>query len=151
MNLAYSAPPSALVRAPDKTITFTGAAGLGAAGGNVTVYTITGRVLLVHFPPPFCTTNLGEAAPTATVSLGTPTNVDDLIGATNSVDIDANEWWSSPTSPVAGDDAELTNTSSIRVLSENIIIACATQNTNAGVLVFQGLYYIPLTAGASLT
>lgn len=148
MNLAYSAPPSAIVRAPDKTITFTGGAGAGVAGGNVTVYTITGRVLLVHFPSPFCTTLLTEAGATATVSLGVTSSVGRFIAATNSVDIDANAWWAVSPGIAAGFDIALDGAGP--AISDNIIIACATQNTNAGVLVFQGIYYIPLTAGAGL-
>lgn len=138
-----------IVRAPDKTITFTGAAGAGAVG-NVTVYTITGRVLLVYFPPAFCTTLLTEAGATATVSLGVTSAVTLFIGATNSVDIDASEWWAT-TLPAAGYGIMPADVGGYPyAISENIVIACAAQNTNAGVLVFQGLHYIPLTAGASL-
>ena len=154
MSLAYSPPTQPLVRAPDKTITFTGASGLGQAGTNVTVYTITGRVLIVYFPPPFCTTLLTEAAPTATVSLGTTTTVALFIGATTSTLIDVNEWWDDTADgnilQGSGSDLVGNGIAAPGVISENIVIACATQNTNAGVLVFQGLMYIPLTAGASL-
>ena len=142
-----------LVRAPDKTITFTGAANFGQAGTSVTVYTITGRVLIVYFPPPFCTTNLGEAAPTATVALTVPSIAGLWMGATSSVNIDQDEWWDATAdgSIVAGAGKELQAANGINAISENIVIVCATQNTNAGVLVFQGLHYIPLTEGATLT
>ena len=137
--------------APDKTITFTGGVGAGQAGGNVTVYTITGRIAIVLFPPPFCSTSLTEALATATVSLGTTTTVALFIAATNSTLIDENEWWDSATDGniIAGSGDDLV-TAGLKVISDNIVIACATQNTDGGVLVFQGLRYYPLTAGAGL-
>lgn len=147
-TFAFATPPQ-LVRAPDKTITFTGAANFGQAGTNVTVYTITGRVLIVYFPPPFCTTGLGEAGATATVSLGTASQVGAIISATDSVNIDTNEWWEPDT---LGQGYGLALTAKFPAgVSESIIINCLVQNTNAGVLAFQGVHYIPLTAGAALS
>lgn len=132
-----------LVRAPDKTITFTGAAGAGAVGA-VTVYTITGRVAIIFFPPPFCTTGLTEAGATATVALGTASATGGVLTAANAVDIDTNEWWTDPIS------AGIASTFGEKPLSENLIITVGAQNVNGGVLVFQGIYYIPLTSGAGL-
>lgn len=149
--VAYAPPGPNLFTAPSKTITFTGLTGAGLAGENVTVYTITGRVAIVSFPAPFCTTSLTEASSTATVSLGTTTTVAAFLAATNSTVIDANEWWDSATDGniIAGSGSDLV-ASGIVPISNNIVIACAAQNTNGGVLVFNGLQYIPLTAGAGL-
>lgn len=139
-----------LIRAPTKTITFTGGAGAGAVG-SVTVWTISGRVLIQILPPPFCTTDLTEALATATVSLGVTSSTGFLLGATTSTAIDANEWWDD-TTPALGiaTDIMTRGSSNPVVVSENIIITCATQATNGGVLVFD-CWYRPLTAGASLS
>src|SRR3989304_5161178 len=83
---------TSLLRTVRKTITFTGAANLGQAGTNTTVFTVTGQIHVVLLTP-YCTTNLDEALATATVSLGTATQAALFIAATNSVDIDANEVW----------------------------------------------------------
>ena len=144
-----------LIRAPTKTITFTGGAGAGAVG-NVTVWTISGRVLLVSMPPAFCTTLLTESGPTATVSLGTTTSTALIIAPTNSTLIDANEWWDSETDGaiIEGSGVELLGAGGLTsglAISQNIVITCAVTNTNAGVLVFDGCWYRPLTSGASLT
>lgn len=145
-----------LRRAPDKTITFTGAANLGQAGTNVTVYTTTGRVMVVHAPGPFCTANLGEAAATATISIGTVSAPDNFWSAFNSTTLNQNEWMSAFSSipsadGMGGDIVGGGGWDGAIMLSEDIVIACAAQNTNAGTLVFQGWLYYPLTADGKLS
>ena len=137
--------PILLNKTPTKTITFTGASGLGLAGTNVVLFVVTGLITVVKIVVR-CTTNLGEAAPTATVSLGTVATPALFIAATNSVDIDANDVWTAlaPTTRSIVIPAAMKDT---LVNGENIIIACAAQNTNAGVLDIV-LTYQPETEGA---
>lgn len=124
-----------------KTVTFTGAAGAGATGTAVSVFTVTGEVLVVALVP-FCTTNLGEAAPTAVVSLGVTGSTALFIANTNSVDIDANEFWIDATPDANG--IALPAALKDIVITDNIIVTPATQNTNAGVIRFD-LIYMPLS------
>ena len=142
-----SIPQTALIQPARKTITFTGATNLGEAGTNATVFTVTGQIHVVSLVP-YCTTNLGEALATATVSLGTTATVALFIAATNSVDIDANEVWTAaaPTTRSLAIPAALKDIA----VNNNIIVACATQNTNAGVIDFTMTWY-PLSAGATVT
>lgn len=143
-------------RAPTKTITFTGGAGLGLASDIVLVYTITGRVRL-HLISAFCTTLLTESGATATISLGTTTTVNGLIAVTNSVDLDANEWWvaaspvvssSSPVNVHTGGVATITQVD--KLVHENININCLVTNTTGGVVIFDA-WYESITSTGSLT
>lgn len=135
-----------LLRAPTKTITFTGSAGAGATG-TVAVWTVSGSVW-IPMVTSYCTTLLTEALATATVSLGTATSTALLLPVTNSVNIDAAEFWTT-TNPATSSALAVASQQNALV-NENIIITCATQATNAGVLVFD-CWYRPLTAGATLT
>ena len=85
----YNEPPH-VVR---KTITFTGAANLGAIGA-VPLFTVTGEVM-VAFLVPYCTVLLAGA--TATLSLGVTGGVADFVAVTTATEIDADEFWTSTT------------------------------------------------------
>ena len=70
-----------LIRAPTKTITFTGGAGAGAVGSAVTIWTISGRVLLERGMS-FCSTTLVSTSNTGTIALGVPNpEFQDMTGA----------------------------------------------------------------------
>ena len=81
--------PAQAFRHAAKTVTFTGAADLGAIG-NVPLFTVTGEVLVVIMSP-FCTVLLTGA--TATLALGVTGSTALFIAATTGTDIDANEFW----------------------------------------------------------
>jgi len=140
------------------TITFDGTAGLGEASTAVPVFTIAGRVLVERITA-YCTVDLTEAMATATVALGTATDVDKFIAVTNSTAIDAGEWWATAT-PTAGAASITTpavtdpTTAGVQgqptAIDEDIIITPATQDTDAGTLVID-CWYEPITAGASLS
>lgn len=142
-------------RAPTKTITFTGAAGAGAINDITLIYTITGRVRL-HLITAYCTTLLTESGATATISLGTAGDVDGLIAVTNSVDIDATEWWTgaSPTvgssSPVYVATGGLVVSAFHKLIDENINTRHLVAGTTGGVIVFDG-WYEPITSTGALT
>ena len=127
--------PGSRIRTTRKTVTFTGGAGAGVAGGTVTVFTVTGDVYL-HTLTAKCGTNLGESGATATVALGTVNQATRFIAATNSVDIDANEWWVSTTPTAYSIDLPDAMQSVIIGSGDDIVITCAVTNTNAGVLNF---------------
>lgn len=130
-----------------KTVTFAGTAGTGATGTAVPVFTVTGEVLVVALVP-FCTTLLTEAAPTAVISLGVTGATALFIANTNSVDIDANEFWVD-TTPDANGIALPAALKDI-VITDNIIVTPATQNTTAGVIRFD-LVYIPLSVDGNVS
>ncbi len=129
------------------SLTFTGAVNLGQAASNATVFTCTGEVLIVALVP-FCTTNLGEAGATATSSLGVTSATTLFIAATNSVDIDANEFWvdSSPDANGIALPAALRDI----VITDDIIVANAVTDTDAGVIRFD-CYYYPLSSDGELS
>lgn len=125
-----------------KTITFTGAANMGAAGDNVSIFTVTGEVMIA-FMVPFCTTLLDEAAGGATISLGVTNSVALFIAATASVDIDADEFWvdNAPDPYGVALPAGLQNI----VITDDIVAACAVQDTDAGVIRFD-CFWRPLSS-----
>lgn len=147
MNFS-GAPIESDIRKARKTVTFTGGAGAGVAGGTVTVFTVSGDVYL-HAIIAKCTSNLGEAAPTAVVSLGTVNQVTRFVAATNSVDIDANEAWVSGTPTLGSIDLPDAMQSVLIVNGDDIIVNCSTQNTNAGVIDFT-VFWEPVSTDGNL-
>ncbi len=120
-----------------KTLTFTGAAGLGAVGA-VPLFTVTGEVEIVRIVP-FCTVNLGEAAPGgATLALGVTGSTALLIAATTALDIDANEFWIDLT-PDANGIAIPAGLKEIAI-TDNIIGTVAVAAINAGAIRFDLLW-----------
>jgi len=130
-----------------KTITFTGAANMGNAGENVTIFTVTGEILVLALIP-FCTTDLTEAVGTATISLGVTSSVALFIAATDSKEIDANEFWVDTAPDPYG--IALPATLKDIPITDNIVAACATQDTDGGVLRFD-LYWMPLSSNGAVS
>ena len=128
-----------------KTITFTGAANLGAVGA-VPLFTTTGEVLVALLVP-FCTTLLTEAIATATLALGVTGSTALFIAATTAVDIDANEFWVD-TVPDANGIAVPAALKDIAI-TDNIIGTVATQAVNGGVIRLD-CYWMALSDNGSL-
>ena len=128
-----------------KTVTFTGAANLGAVGA-VPIFTVTGEILVVALTP-FCTVLLTEAAPTATLALGVTGSTSLFVAATNAVEIDANEFWVD-TAPDANGIALPAALKDI-VITDNIIGTVGAQAIDSGALRFDCLW-LPLSAGSSV-
>ena len=125
-----------------KTLTFTGAAGLGAVGA-VPLFTITGEVEIVRIVP-FCTTLLGEAAPGgATLALGVTVATTLLIAATTALDIDANEFWVD----ITPDPNGIAIPAALKeiAITDNIIGTVAVAAVNSGVIRFD-LLWSPISA-----
>jgi hypothetical protein len=125
--------PRQFTKVSRTTVTFDGSAGLGAAGTAVPVFTVTGEVVIDEIHA-YCTTNLTEAGATATISLGVVGSVALFIAATNSVELDANEFWVD-TAPDANGVAIPAALKGI-VVTDNVIVTPATQDTDAGVIEF---------------
>lgn len=146
--------PPNLVRAPTKTLAFTGAANLGAVGSPITIWTLTGRVLLVYGTA-FCTETVVSTANTGTIALGTASRTLGFVGASTmgASSLATNEWWAEG-AMIAGAQGDWVSganqvTLNVAGLSESIIITVATNAITDGTLVFD-CFYIPLTAGAGL-
>ena len=144
--------PDMLLRAPTKTLAFTGAANLGAVGSVITLWTITGRVLLVYGTA-FCTETVVSTANTGTIALGVAGDTAFFIAATTmgAGSLAANDWWDFVATPVGASFEFVGSKSSVTAvaLSQNVIITVATNAITDGTLVFD-CFYIPLSAGASL-
>lgn len=138
-----------------KTVAFAGGVGTGAAG-PVTVFTITGRVL-VHKITAFCTESLLTTG-AATVALGVAADTDAFIFATTATEIDINEWWTGITAGAADQGAHTlaynaaagqTVNQQNKTVSQDIIITVASFDVTDGTLVFD-VWYDPITSGAKL-
>ena len=144
--------PTALRRAPTKTIALTGAAGLGAVG-DVTVWTITGRVIVCWLTA-FCTEDLASAGG-GTISLGTASRVTKFLASITATTLDINEWWvdGSPLSEALNIINQTTNGSDPSqmnvVLSSDVIIDVLTADVTDGTIVFD-CWYLPITSNGSL-
>lgn len=133
------------IRFSTKTVTFTGAANLGAVG-NVPLFTVTGEVILQYIVG-FCTTDLGEAAPTATLALGITGSTSIFIGATTATGIDTGEFWVS-TSPNPNGIALPAAVKEV-VITDNIVATVAAQAVNSGVLRCD-VYWRPLSSDGAV-
>jgi hypothetical protein len=138
--------PRQFTKVSRKTVTFDGSAGLGAAGTNVLVFTVTGEVVVDELVP-FCTTSLTEATPTATITLGVAAAGKGalFIAATNAVDLDANDFWVDTGPDVAG--VALPAALKQIVIGKDIIIFPAVQNVDGGVIEFTIYWHAISTDG----
>ena len=139
-------PGAELLQFATKTITFTGAANLGLAASNITIFAVTGQILIVRLVP-YCVTSLEEAAASATIRLGHPSATNWLIADTAAIAIDAGYFWvdASPDPDIIALPAALKDI----VTGGNIIARPLTQNITAGVIRFD-LYWMPLSSGATV-
>jgi hypothetical protein len=128
-----------------KTITFAGTAGVGAVGA-VPLFTITGKVLVLSISG-FCTVDLTEAAPTATLALGVTGSTSLFIGATTATGIDVGEFWVSTTPTAIGIalPAGLQN----MLINADIIGTVAAQAIPTGAIEMT-VWYRPISLGATL-
>src|SRR5574343_542432 len=141
--MAFLVPGRGSLRRTTTTVTFTGAANLGAVGA-VPLFTVTGEVLVCYIVG-FCTVLLTEAAPTATLALGVTGSTSLFIGATTATAIDANEFWVS-TTPTANGIAVPAACRDI-VITDNIIATVAAQAVDSGA-VRGDVYWLPLSGDA---
>ena len=120
-----------------KTITFTGAAGLGAVG-YVPLFTVTGDILLRYLLA-WCSTTLTEALATATIALGLAGATTFFNAATTATDLVGGDFWydATPTETIAL--AVPSGFKDIHVRA-NIVGTVAAQAVNGGVLNFYAVW-----------
>ena len=125
-----------------KTLTLTGASGLGLVSVDIPVLTITGRVLMRELAI-FCSTALASAGG-GVLSMGTANNPGGIIPKTTATIIDINEFWRDTTpelesSPVIKDEA----------IAANVIIQPTVATVESGVLEVS-IYWSPLSIDGNL-
>lgn len=135
-----------------KTVTFTGAAGLGAVG-TVTVFTTTGDVE-VGMCLGKCTTDLTEGGATATVKLGTAADTSAFIDQANATAIDADEFWGVGGTPSRAINTVVNGvvamgTGEAIAINQNVIITVGAQAVTGGVITFT-CRWRPISVGATL-
>ena len=128
------------------TVTFTGAAGLGAIG-TYNILTVTGEVLVIAFVP-FCTTLTGVDAGTgvASMQVGVVNATTLFVGTTDATGIPTNNFWVSQT-PNANGIALPAATKDI-VITQNIqgqVTSTGTKLVNSGTIRFD-VYWLPLSS-----
>lgn len=133
-------------RRATKSITFDATAGKGQAATNTTWFTVTGEVL-VRYVIGFCTLDLTEAAPTATITLGVTGSTALFIAATNAVDLDANEFWVDATPDARG--VALPAALKETAITDDILSAVAVANINGGTLRID-VWWMLLSANGNL-
>jgi hypothetical protein len=127
-----------------KEVAFDGGAGSGAVG-TVALFTVTGAVW-VHVVG-ICSEDLTEAAPTATVEVGTAASTAALIAQTNATDIDDGEVWfdASPAQIEV-----LTGVGGAFIAGgDDIILTVGARNVDDGTITF-ACFWTPLTAGSNV-
>ena len=145
-SISALSPPIGLSPAPSpqrvsKSVTFTGAANLGAVGA-VPLFTVTGLVLIQYIAG-FGVLTLGQAAPTATLALGVTGSTSLFIAATTATSIATGTIWVTTTPTLAG--IALAAAQKDIAISANIIGTVAAQAVNAGTLRVDCIY-LPLSS-----
>lgn len=134
-------------RLSSKTVTFTGASGLGASATNTVWFTQSGGLILVKYIAGRCTTTLTGA--NATLTLGVIGSTALFIAATTATTLIAgtSDIWVSTTATLGGIVETASDVS--EVINGNIVSAVATANITGGVLELN-VIWVPLTPGATL-
>ena len=137
-------PGNSLLRKVTKTITFTGAAGLGAQGA-VPIFTVTGAVDVSAIMG-FCTVTL--VGVNSTIALGVTGATTLFIGATSGPTLTATAGlWVSTTATATGIALPAT-VKDIAVMT-NIIGTVGTADITAGVLTITA-YWLPISTDGSV-
>ena len=155
MNLTGADAPSLVTpRYLVGTRTFDATAGNGATGSAL-YFTVTGQILVLYMVP-YCTADLTEAAPTATISLGTTNQTALFIAATTATAIDANEVWLSTTvtnrSEILPGGTPPTTAPTVKDVAVNdadIRCQIAAQNINGGTLRIT-LVWVPISTNGNI-
>lgn len=140
---AWTAMPKAGPNVARKTVTFTGAANLGAVG-DVPLFTVTGTILVRNIIAR-ATTTLGGA--TATLALGVTGATAGFIAATTATLLTAGTIWQTAT-PTAALLAAPAATKEI-IITANVLGTVAVAGITSGVLAFTVIWE-PLEAGSTL-
>lgn len=134
------------VRTHNKTIAFTGAAGLGAVG-TVAIGTVTGRVF-IHRITAYCTESLVSAGG-GTLSLGVTGATTFFVASTTATDIDTGEWWFDNSPDAAAFDISASTGAFTSVIAADIIATVGTGDITDGTIVFE-VVWEPVSVGGSI-
>lgn len=130
------------------TITFTGAAGFGAAADSIVAFTVSG-IAIVRKILAYPTGSLTQSGATPTLALGVVGQTGLFIVATTATLITTtNKIWTSVT-PVAGGQALPAAMKDIEIMANIVLTVGGTLNINGGTLVVEA-FWQPVSAGASL-
>lgn len=136
--------PSRAINHFVKTVTFTGATGLGLADEAIAIASVTGRVFILQLGA-YCTTTLVGGAASG-LSLGTAGDVDAIIAGTTPTALLANEIWNDAT---PGPQTHSDNTITDLIVGSNLQMYNATTNVTAGVIEFSVLW-LPASINGNL-
>lgn len=136
------------IRSVAKSITFTGAAGLGAVG-NVPLFTVTGEVEILRIVP-YTVLTLTEALATATLALGVTNATALFIAATNAVNLTTGEFWTEATGGGTA-NAGIAIPAALKeiAITSNIVGTVGAQAINGGTLRFD-VYWRPLSSDGNV-
>lgn len=98
---------------------------------------------------PYCTVDLTEAAPTATLVLGVTGSTSLFIGSTNATVIDAGEFWNAATVASANGLAVPAALKDI-FITDNIIATVGAQAVNGGALRFD-CWWMPMSSDGNVS
>lgn len=133
-------------RVPDRfvrTITLTGASGLGLVDVDIAVATITGRVLLNDIAI-FCSTLLASSGG-GVIAFGSVGTTSGIIEVTTATEIDADEFWRDATP-----ELEVSRAINDRVIGgANLILRPTVATIQSGVLEV-AMYWTPMSADGNL-
>lgn len=124
-----------------KTITFDGLTGNGAAG-TVAIGTVTGSILLTAGAIR-CTTLLVSSGG-GTLEFGSTGNIDAIVEQTVATEIDANEFWQDATPELRVSPAIIN-----LAVCGNLFLTVGTADITAGVLEF-AFFWLPLSSDGKL-
>lgn len=137
------------LRKASVSITFTGAAGLGAVGA-VPLFTVTGELIIVYLVPYSVLTPVSAGG--GSIALGVTNSTGLFIGATTATTLATGEFWTEATGggtanagvglPAAGTSAPQLKDVAI---TSNIIATVATADVTGGTLRFD-IWWMPLSS-----
>ena len=138
------------------SITFTGAAGFGAAADVITAFTTTGEVLIAYLVP-YVVSTLTQSGATPTLALGVVNSNALFIAATTATTLTTGEFWTEATgggTAAAGVGLPAAGTAAPQlkdvVITSNVILTVGgTLNINGGTLRID-VYYLPLSSDGLL-
>jgi hypothetical protein len=129
-----------------KTVTFTGAANLGAVG-NVPLFTVTGEVIVEYIVAYSVTTPVGA---TATLALGVTNSTALFIAATTATNLATGEFWTEATGGGTA-NAGIAVPAAMKgiLVTSDIVGTVAVAAITGGVIRFD-VYWRPLSANGAL-
>lgn len=128
-----------------KTLTFDGTAGKGAASETIPLFTMSGRCMLKIYA--FCTASC-ISANNNTIEVGTALSTAGLIAQIASPTLLINEIWHDAT---PDSSIELSSVSTEKIVSQslNLVTGAGASGVTAGSIVFV-VHWRPVTEGASI-